>query len=736
MTVKPVVQKKHTTPRKLLAGSLVCVLALIASLLAIVGVAVSTVSAAATHFTPTITITVPQFDDDSNDINDFSGAAFEVTFAASAAAGAGCTQRVTSTITIGDDGQSTPNTVSLVDSPIGNPELERCNYDITFPLPTGFRLLSPRIIRLISATASTASATYGLFNTTFQPMVTIAVPDLQDNTAGVNDYSGTTFRVTFTPVLSAHAMCTQRATSTLTIGGDGSSSVTSSVTLFDRPAGVTERCEYDVAFPDFVPRSGLAPLLLQPGHTATITATDTATATYFARMTTFTSTVTINVPQTQDIVAGINDYSGTEFDVTFTPVASSDAGCTQTATSTATIGSNGQSTAPSVSLVDRPSGVTARCQYDVAFPTVAGLVLLAGSTATVSATVRAAIANYVLPTTSTFAPTITINVPDIDGSTVGVNAYTGTEFMVVFTRVSGSDSSCTVTVTSTVTIGNDGQSTATSVSLVDRPTGVTARCEYDVAFPTTAGLTIQLGATATVSATSLAASATYLAGTVFIPTVRIEVPLFDDDEDDANDYSGTEFDVTFTPVASSDAGCVQTATATVTIGDDGASSVTTPVSLVDRPTGVTARCQYDVEFPNVTGLELRAGSTATVSATARNASAVYFASTSSFTPTIAIAVPQFDDDSNDINDFSSTTFDVTFTRVFLANTGCTQTATATVTIGDDGASSVTTTVSLVDRPTGVTARCQYVLTFPTVAGLELQRGWTAIVSAAARLLRN
>jgi len=685
--------------------------------------ATATYFAADSSFSPTITINVPDIQDDTPGTNDYTGTEFDVTFTRTSGANAGCTESASSTVTIGDNGDSTATDVTLVDRPTG--VIARCIYDVMFPAVAGL-VLQAGATTTVSATATAATATYFAPTTNFTPTVAITVPQTQDDTPSTNDYSGTTFDVTFTPVTNSNAGCTQTATSTATIGDNGQSTATT-ITLVDRPTGITDRCQYDIAFPT---TDGL---VLQAGATATVSATSlAATATYFAPVSSFTPTVTITVPDIQDNTPGTNDYSGTEFDVTFTRVSGANAGCTESATSTATIGDNGQSTATTITLVDRPTGITDRCQYDVAFPTTDGLVLQAGSTATVSATSLAATATYFAPT-STFTPTVTISVPQTQDDTPSTNDYTGTEFDVTFTRATGANTGCTQTATSTATIGDNGQSTATTITLVDRPTGITDRCQYDVAFPgSAAGLVLQTGSTSTVTAAASAATATYFAAdSSFTPTVTITVPDIQDDTPGTNDYTGTEFDVTFTRVSGANAGCTESATSTATIGDNGQSTAT-DVTLVDRPTGVDARCEYDVAFPSVDGLVLQtATATTTVSATSLAATATYFAADSSFTPTVTIIVPQTQDNTPGTNDYSGTEFDVTFTRVSGANAGCTESATSTATIGDNGQSTATE-VTLVDRPTGVVTRCVYDVAFPSsAAGLVLQPGATATVTATA-----
>jgi len=680
------------------------------------------------RFTPTITIGAPQINDDGDNANDLSGTNFRVTFTRVSGSHNGCTQSARATATIADDGSVPVTTAAtLVNRPQG--ASARCQYDVAFQTPVGELTLQPGATAMVDGTSRTASATYHSPTSNFTPTIAIGAPQINDDGDNASDLSGIEFRVTFTPVEGADSGCSPTTTAIATVADDGSVPVTTAATLVDRPTGIDARCQYTVAISNAVEG-----LILQPGVTTMVNGGALAvTATYFAPTSSFAPTVTIAVPQTDDNTAGTNDYSGTEFRVTFTPVVGANGGCTQSATATVTIGNDGNSTvATAASLVNRPYGVDARCQYDVAFAsTVGDLFLLPGATATVDITAPAAMAAYHDPT-KPFAPAVAITVPQIDEDSNDVNDFSGTEFEVTFTPVSGADSSCTQTATATVEIGDDGSSTvSTPAMLADQPAGVTTRCRYDVAFPATVGmLVLQPGSTATIDVNSSTATAVYTTP-LFTSEITITVPNADRDSNSVHDFSGTEIEVTFTPVMGADSGCTQTATATATIADDSTTSITAEVNLVDRPAGVNTACQYDVSFPaevtladRVGLLVLQSNATATVDTSSSTAAATYLL-TEFFTPTITITVPQQ-------SQFHGTRFRVIFARVAGQNSGCTQTATAAASIGNDGNSRVTTPAALVDRPAGVSTRCQYNVIFPTPVGeLELQSGSTATVTATA-----
>jgi len=726
-------------------------------------------SAVTTHFTPAVAITVPQVNDDGDTANDLSGTNLEVTFTRVSGSNNGCTQTATVTTTIADDGTApiiipttladdgitpiaTPTT--LVNRPQG--ANARCRYDVAFEATVGMLTLQPGSTTVLDATSPTATATYFAATSSFMPAIGITVPQISDNDPAVNDYSGTEFDLTFTPVSGADSGCTQTATGTATVADDGTVPTTTQAMLVNRPTGVDVRCQYDVAWPSMV-----EDLTLQPGSTSTVDVTSlTATATYHAPTSTFMPAITINVPQISDNDPAVNDYSGTNFEVRFTRVSGANAGCSQTVFAVVAIDDDGNSAVIGSStitdgnavsslqpptLVNRPTGVDTRCQYDIAFQsTVGDLTLQPGFTAMVDAITPVA-ATYHAPT-SNFTPTISITVPDIDDDNDDDNDLSGITFDITFTPVSGADSGCTQTATATATVADDGTvPTTTQATLVNRPSGVDARCLYDVALPNgkafsnmTRLLVLEPGATATVNAVSAAVTAVYTAPEVFSPAITIAVPDRDRNIDNISDFSGAEFEVVFTPVSGADSRCDQTvtSTATVTIGDDGNSSVTTDAILVDRPASGAARCRYDVTFPSaitlpnmVLVLVLQPGSTAMVDSASPTAMAAY-ETMEVFAPVITITVPQTDENTPGTNDHTGAIFRVTFTPVSGAHRGCTQTATSTVTIDDDGNSAVTTPVILVNRPIGVGTRCQYDVTFPTPVGvLALQTGTAATVVA-------
>jgi len=288
------------------------------------------------------------------------------------------------------------------------------------------------------------------------------------------------------------------------VGDDGSVALMAGSALpvlVDIPAGKAVRCSYDVTH-ESTKATSLGTLSLQTGATALIGLDITAvTAVYTLGATMFTPSVLIAVPQIDDS-DGDNIFAGQEFTVRFAPVSGSDAGCTASGSSGFVVGDDGSVVLMSGSalpaLVDRPPGVTARCSYDVTFPaTVGTLGLQAGATATVDAVRSSATAAYLTTAATTFTPSVTITVPqlDVDTDQTANNDFSGVEFMVEFAPVPLSDAGCSAAASSTFVVGDDGSVALMAGSalpaLVDVPAGAAAQCSYDITFP--AARTTMLG---------------------------------------------------------------------------------------------------------------------------------------------------------------------------------------------------------------------------------------------------
>jgi len=590
----------------------------------------------ATGFDPVVNITVPALDADSNSANDFSGVEFTVGFARASGADTGCTASGSSTFVVGDNGSVAVASDSALPALVGRVggATADCSYDVSFPATVdhsssaavGLALL-PGAVTTISPGAATAQANYGSI---FEPAITVVVP--QDDNAGGNVYRGTTFGIEIVRTAASAVGCSAASGSpvraTLTIGADGASSGTAPRLVGQLQQGhTTPQCAYTITFPA-APAGLVAPAQL----TAEVSsASPAAQATYQATARSFAPAVSVSVPGYDDDSNSENDFTGATFGIEIVRTAASSAGCSAASGSpvraTLTIGADGASSGVVPMLVDRPQGDhnTPLCSYTVTFPatattSVGTLRLQPGATTTLAAATSAT-AVYALDTTM-FSPTVSVTVPDFEA---GETDFTELTFMVGFARVSGSDAGCTASGSATFVVGASGSASLMAgsalPSLVDRPASVTARCSYDVMFPSSVGaLALQSGATATVDAAMRAASASYQTSAVstFSVTVSVMVPT-----DGNNDFSGEEFVVGIAPATGSGSGCSSSTSVTVTIGSSGSGSASLS-TLVDRPAGATVRCRYQATFPSTRGtLELQSAQVRVVTASTGTVSASY-----------------------------------------------------------------------------------------------------------------
>lgn len=347
-------------------------------------------------------------------------------------------------------------------------------------------------------------------------------------------------------------------------------------------------------------------------------------------------------------------------------MAGSAPGCSATASEIWQIeddGSTDRPTSRSLTLADRLPGLGSRCEYDVEFPAfavvggtagddegaggggsggggsgggggdgfigAAGEVLELSSTEamTISATAATATAEYAPSEDTFFSVAVAIAVPDIDEDRDGANDFSGTTFAVDFTAVAGSDEGCTSGV-STIwevddsgSVARQGRSAANpgvGVVLADLPEEAASRCAYDAEFAGSGSasgfafgsaydgvLVLASNQSFVVRATSDSIAASYIV--VFFPEIDIAVPDIDEGRDGINDFAGTEFEVTFTPVAGSAAGCTAAFSETWQVDDGGVASPLETIVLMGRPAGAASRCEYDIGFPETIATAVTSG---------------------------------------------------------------------------------------------------------------------------------
>ena len=289
-----------------------------------------------------------------------------------------------------------------------------------------------------------------------------------------------------------------------------------------------------------------------------------------------------------------------------------------------------------------------------------------------------------------FTPNITIMVPDFDFDGVAGNDFEGETFDVTFTAVEGVEFGCSTATTEIWEISADGTVVRQSMevvtlvnvpaAIIENPEAEEFRCSYTVAFPGSAAggaLALSTPGSVTVSQASAVAAAVYVNGsdTTFMPVVSIMVPDFDFDGVAGNDFEDAVFEVAYAPAAGAAAGCTAAFAETWVVDSGGVvarqGSGGVP-SLVDRISGVNARCSYTVAFPGSAAggaLVLSTPGSVTVSQASAVAAAVYVnGSDTTFMPVVSIMVPDFDFDGVAGNDFEDAVFEVAYAP---AAVGCT-----------------------------------------------------------------
>lgn len=539
----------------------------------------------------------------------------------------------------------------------------------------------------------------------------------------------------------------------------------------------------------------------QPGWTESVTGendeTRTATVRYVADAIMFEPRVSIGLPFVDVDGNGENDYAGEQLRVTYN-VSGSLANCTSTEQAEtyavgAGLGANGRGQATlmgsAATLVDRPQGEEEnRCEYTVDLPDTLG------TGATALGVSRGDDGRFVAPdlidaqygSDATFTPTVSISVTDVRGSNrnrslfektgpepPGPEERASTEIDVTFQRAATADRRCSAgtPITTTFKIDSKGRARGSGPSLVGNVGTELIVCTYDVTFEPSVSqtadltsdaegdedsdsdnarlnwtLTLDTGATASVTAAAPNPSATYTSSDVtYLPRQlpansndaahMLTVPSYNGDDDVSttevdesmlNAFAGTLLRASFT---SSQTGCTDVML-TFTVADDGSVAVdSTSTPLVGNPAGSSTECEYAVAFDNTevggTLLDLQADSTTSITRRRPQVRASYLAAETTFTPSVAVSVPYVD--ASGSNALATQTVEVAYaSEVTLPrqHDDCTDTATETYTIdtggtvANGGVATLTSAAAvLVDRPATVDRRCEYTATFsPSVTG--------------------
>lgn len=568
--------------------------------------------------------------------------------------------------------------LSLVRRPAS--ETAECSYTLTWPMSedtTSFWAQDPAFTPdpTLSASSLDAANRYAPDITFFAPALAFDVAAADFDSDGSHDYAGAHFLVTFS---STDEDCSS-ATRAYELGANGGVEPVTPFQLVDEHPSAA--CTYTVAF---APRSdetnaGVLRKVADATDDETVTAADpAAAATYRESVTRFDAHLYLGGTHTLAEEDAVNPIpAGTPFTVTVRPQANAPGGCDADPTSddrSATV-----TIAKAVVVERRPhtqltrtliAGLVAdtatgeHCVYDVVWPANEDdgtlFIIDADPARPFSNTVRAGTADDTGAVVwyradpslvqMSFAPTVSVEVPQLEGTTAGQNIWIDRQFVVTIDRASGADGECSldapVSVTFTVqadgSVTNDGRVPS---SLIGTLAGGATQCEYTVTFPAaptdddddfdwmlspTAATEVTLSDT---SASTMSATGTYTVGVVeFVPDAQITVPTGND---------GKQFVVGF---ASSDVGCSGNPTAvelTYAVADANAATATANASnpkLVAYVDGSATVCSYTATFGSseetTSELALEAGADTTLTGTDQAVAATYAAAVTAPQPPV------------------------------------------------------------------------------------------------------
>ncbi len=586
-------------------------------------------------FVPEIGIAVPQINEvvagmskniysDARLSDDTTGPlAFGVSFAAAPSTPRGCAAPPSGdyTFTVQPDG-SVAGVPPLLDAYVvlegevgfgSNQMALPCSYDVTFPaMSSGQSWLTKATDEtddtLLSAASPSAAATY-------QGRAVEVDVDVRVQSPVVQSGSGRMVDLVVTASAGTNAGCVvgvdsnagaRTASLMVTLDATGETDATGRLRLVELPANASsesDRCTYDVAWSETdVPAETSAWVRTTHSQTWPSPAVD-------ARLGTPSDVeATYEVPSPDDefeaslvLLTSQSIPEDLTFTVRIAPSTGSPIGCTEQTTEEIAVAASThsleRSSSVSFNLLRRVAGSVRRCVYDVTWPPDeddAGMLFTpdAGYTPDlVLSEVEAQATNRYTTSAEDLLMTTLLS------ARLDERAAEPTTFSVRLVAPA-SPLNCSATRDAHVIVKPGATLGETELTLMRRPAGATSECVYDLTWEsserggTAWALHASTPASQQVSHDSLNSDSRYTAEvTFFTPTLRLDVPPLDFDDDGRHDYTGAHFTVRFT---SSDAAC-----STVTRGYDlGANGQVEPVAevlLVDQHQ--VRRCSYSVEFP-------------------------------------------------------------------------------------------------------------------------------------------
>lgn len=697
-------------------------------------------------FTPTITVTVPDLDENDDDNNDFAGTTVRISYRSRS--GAGCSYGVEGYV-VGNDGigaLSGPAAV-LVKYPTSAAEGVLCVYWLSLTSNSSDTLVAPPSFRYSSSRpevdADNSSDSFPLV-TVFSPAISITVPQVDADGNSINDFSGAGFSIRFTREAGSHPSCHRSVSLRFSANSAGLVNSNWSVPiLIDRPAGATSRCSYDLAIRDFVKPSVVAPgrdpLYLKSttstsvsGNSKSVSISYSETYTPSGEDNEFSPNVSVYVPQLSGDVN--NDFSGAKLWLQYNSKID---GCPKTVFEKYTVDDDGVVSLDGggISLDKRPLGsrTGAVCVYSVEHHSSSDEELVAqselsnGGLLTIPS-IEVGNSSASISFATAFTPNFSFSIPQVSSN--GVNIFSRVSINVSYISLQSSNKFCPDPINTNYIISNSGTVSIDRSRLIDRPAKSDSSCSYDVQFNELIlpyfginspkdPLYLQSNSSIRIQAGSAHALVTYVASyapssgvSSFVPDVRVLVPSLDANDDGNNDFSGA---ILWIKYSSRTTGCPSEVFEKYVVADDNTVSVVgTRVRLDAHPIGDSGgTCNYRVEtYGTINGGELKRqyGKYSSINPS-RRSTAISFV-TQLLWPNISITIPQVDSDGDGINDFTRTYLSIEFRPVVGSNSGCTKTYKKYFVIDTGTVVTYSGSRILVDRPGGSSSRCSYDVIFP------------------------
>lgn len=686
-------------------------------------------------FSPALSFTVPLPDLDGDGEPNYEGTQFTVSYRPARGEIRGCSRYIMERYAVESDGTvvvlNPDNRVKLTKFPAGRVTGRFCQYTTMFNFQhrDGFSSPPNSLYTIWARSLSMVTFRYRSpemsFTNKFKFNLPIEIPNVDEDSNGINDNSGAILRFTLTPILDSNPRCKRFIYAYYWVKSDGTAVVTghddisghvTRLWLYDSPQNSNIMCEYRARF-DRNSTAGSTDgpgLFLLDNNTFTFTGIPNKTLRYGSLL---HVDINFSLPQMLTNEDQVSNIVGNTFDVTYMKASDAPSDCRSNAAETLMVDGDGITgrVGYSAKIIDRIPGESERCSYTLTFPEETGdlrfkSVSLSSSSAEAATgrTVTVSHADRVVNVSydKVFDPSVGVSFSSVDQDYDSVRS-----FSVEYRRTSSLRSGCTEMAADSYELAADGTLTpVVEAKLVDIPAGETAACSYDITWPTIQDMSRQGNPLSNVNRSSGEITASYTSA--FIP--RVSILLFD-----ASIPVGTILTVTYRALNSGN-GCTVLASENFRVETGGrVSEPNDRTSLVGDIGGVGGECSYNVVWPEISGL--RRLSSATVKVSAKVISAKYY---SVFSPDVSFLLPA------GVSVASGTVLAVGYARGAGADSGCSPSASEDYVVGADGMVGAEPRVSavLVGAVGGVSGECSYDVTWPDISGLSRPPEGTVKVS--------